>query len=42
MNSITLEIYQLKQARCYTMDHIHQDGTYIAKVSKQQPNLLRA
>ena len=42
LNSITLEIYQMKQARCYTIDHIRQDGTYIVKVAKQRANLLRA
>ncbi|CAF3200987.1 unnamed protein product [Rotaria sp. Silwood2] len=42
LTNFTLGVFQLKQARSYSLEHIAEDGQYEIHVCKQQLNLLRA
>ena len=39
---IFLEIYQLKQAKSYTIEHLSADGKYAVKIGKHRPDIIKA
>ena len=41
LRSNTYGIYHRKQAKLYTHEHLHEDGSYNIKVHGQAPDLLR-
>ena len=41
LQELTLGIYQLKQARSYSIEHLSDDGTFLVKVTNQRQDLLR-
>ncbi|CAF1193920.1 unnamed protein product [Didymodactylos carnosus] len=42
LNDLTFGIFQLKQAKSYTIEHLSADGQYVVKVGKQRPDLIKA
>ena len=42
LQELTLGIYQLKQARSYTIEHISSNGSFRVKVANERHDLLRA
>lgn len=42
LHEITLGVYQLKQARSYTQEHLSADGSYDISVYRHDDGLLRA
>lgn len=42
IRNLTLGVYQLKQAKCYTFEHLDTEGDYSVSVSKVLQGLLRA
>ena len=39
---IFLGIYQLKQAKSYTIEHLSADGKYAVKIGKHRPDIIKA
>ncbi|CAF2624748.1 unnamed protein product [Rotaria sp. Silwood2] len=42
LQELTLGIYQLKQARSYTTEHVSSNGAFMVKVANERPDLIRA
>ena len=42
LQELTLGIYQLKQARSYTIEHVSPNGVFMVKVGNERPDLIRA
>lgn len=41
IREITFGVYQLKQAKSYSREHLNQDGSYTFEFIKEKPNLIR-
>ena len=42
LNEITLEWFQVKQAKRYTTEHLSANGLFTVKLAKQRANIVRA
>lgn len=41
LRDLTLGVYQLKQAKSYTQEHVSSEGNYEFTVHKEEPGLIR-